>query len=257
MAFGGENIDRTGEIRENNKGTLMKIISYRTCSDIQVEFLDGHHYITNTTYSNFKRGQVGNPYDITVNGIGYIGEGKYRTKKSPQRHTDAYNTWVTMLYRCYCDESTVYYKESTVCEEWLCYQNFAEWYENNKYEVKGRLHLDKDILHPGNKIYEPNKCLLVPQRINMLFVNKPNQRNLPNGICKLNRGYSARYSHKELGSFCTLEEAYKAYSQKKKEEIVKIANEYKDAIPQKVYEALLRYEFDIKNDRNYLIENRI
>lgn len=61
MAFGGENIDRTGEIRENNKGTLMKIISYRTCSDVQVEFLDGHHYITNTTYLNFKRGQVGNP----------------------------------------------------------------------------------------------------------------------------------------------------------------------------------------------------
>ncbi len=87
----------------------------------------------------------------------------------------------------------------------------------------------------------------------MLFVNKTNQRNLPNGICKLNKRYSARYSHKELGSFYTLEEAYKEYSQKKKEEIVKISNEYKDVIPQKVYEALLRYEFDIHNDRNYLI----
>ena len=236
MAYGGGNIDRTGEIRKNNKGTDMMILVYHSHDNMQVEFLDQHHYITNTTYSN-----------------GYIGEGKYKTKKSPQRHTDAYNTWVTMLYRCYCDESTDYYKESTVCEEWLCYQNFAEWYENNKYEVKGRLHLDKDILYPGNKIYEPNKCLLVPQRINMLFVNKPNQRSLPNGISKLNKGYSARYSHKELGSFDTIEEAYKAYSQKKKEEIVKIANEYKSIIPQKVHDALLRYEFDIHNDRNYLI----
>lgn len=254
MVYGGENIDRTGEIRKNNKGTGMVIISYRSHDNMQVEFLDPHHYITNTTYSNFKRGQVGNPYDITVNGIGYIGEGKYKTKKSPQRHTDAYNTWVTMLYRCYCDKSTVYYKESTVCEEWLCYQNFAEWYEKNKYEVRGRLHLDKDILCPGNKIYEPSKCLLVPQRINMLFVNKPNQRNLPNGIDKLSKGYSARYSGKDLGSFNTIEEAYMAYSQKKKEEIVKIANEYKGVIPQKVYNALLKYEFDIHNDRNYLIQ---
>lgn len=143
----------------------------------------------------------------------------------------------------------VYYKENTLCEGWLCYQNFAEWYENNKYEVKGRLHLDKDILYLENKIYEPNKCLLVPQRINMLFANKPNKRNLSNGISKLNKGYS----HKKLGSFDRLEEAYKAYSRKKKEEIVKIANEYKDIFPQKVYDALLIYEFNIYNNRNYLI----
>lgn len=117
MPYGGVNIDRTGEICKNNKGTEMKIILYHSCNDIQVEFLDQHHFKTKTTYSNFKRGQVGNPYDITVNGVGYIGEGEFKTKKSPQRHTDAYNTWVTLLYRCYCDESTVYYKESTVCED--------------------------------------------------------------------------------------------------------------------------------------------
>lgn len=253
MPFGGEIIDRTGEIRKNNKGTDMKITLYHSYDKVEIEFLDKFHYTTTTTYSNFKRGQVRNPYDITVNGVGYIGEGEYKTKKSPQRHTDAYNTWVTLLYRCYCDESTVYYKESTVCEEWLCYQNFAKWYENNKYKVKGRLHLDKDILCPGNKIYEPNKCLLVPQRINMLFVNPSNNRNLPNGIREKSKRYLAKYNNKELGVYNTIEEAYKVYSQKKKEEIVKIANEYKSIIPRKVYDALLRYEFDIKNDRNYLI----
>ncbi len=87
----------------------------------------------------------------------------------------------------------------------------------------------------------------------MLFVNNPNQRKLPNGIDKLNKGCSARYFGKDLGLFDTIEKAYKAYSQKKKEEIVKIANEYKSIIPKKVYEALLRYEFNIHNDRNYLI----
>lgn len=229
----------------------MKIISYQSYSDIQVEFLDKHHYKTNATYPRFKKGEIKNPYDITVNGVGYIGEGKYKTKKSPQRHTDAYNTWVTMLYRCYCDESTVYYKESTVCEEWLCYQNFAEWYENNKYEVEGRLHLDKDILFPENKIYDPNKCMLVPQRINMLFVNQLNKKCLPNGVRKLKSGYSAVYYNKELGVFDTVEEAYKIYTKKKKEVIVKVANEYKSIIPEKVYNALLKYEFDIRNDRNY------
>lgn len=254
MPFGGEIIGRTGEIRKNNKGTDMKIILYHSYNEVDVEFLDKFHYVTTTTYSNFKRGQVRNPYDITVNGIGYIGDGEYKTKKSPQRHTDAYNTWVTLLYRCYCDESTVYYKESKVCQDWLCYQNFAKWYESNQYKVKGRLHLDKDILFPGNKMYAPDKCLLVPQRINMLFVNQSNNRNLPNGIRKASKGFLAKYNNKELGIYNTVEEAYKAYSQKKKEEIVKIANEYKGVIPQKVYDALLKYEFDIHNDRNYLIQ---
>ena len=156
----------------------MKIIAYRSNMDIDIEFLDRFHYIKqHQTYSNFKTGGVKNPYDVTVNGIGYIGVGKYKTTRddNPKRHTDEYNTWVTMLYRCYCDEDTVYFKESSVCKEWLCYQNFAEWYSQNKYEVKVRLHLDKDILFPGNKIYAPDKCILIPQRINMLFMNKTNK----------------------------------------------------------------------------------
>ena len=43
-----------GEIRENNKGTRMKIIRYRNSEDIDVEFLDEYHYIKqHQTYSNF------------------------------------------------------------------------------------------------------------------------------------------------------------------------------------------------------------
>ena len=259
MIFGGDYIgrivDHLGEIRKNNKGTNMKIIAYRSNMDIDIEFLDEFNYIKqHQTYSNFKTGCVKNPYDVTVNGVGYIGVGKYKTtQEDPKRHTDEYNTWVTMLYRCYCDEDTVYFKESSVCKEWLCYQNFAEWYSQNKYEVKGRLHLDKDILFPGNKIYATDKCILIPQRINMLFVNQMNKRHLPNGITQHVKGYLAEYNNENLGTFKTLEEAYKVYSAKKKEEVVRVANEYRNIIPEKAYNALLSYEFDMNNDRNYMI----
>ena len=252
----GDCIDRTGEIRENNRGTKMKIIEYRSYDDIDVEFLDDFHFIKqHQFYINFKNGAIKNPYDVTVNGVGYIGVGKYKTTRddNPKRHTDEYNTWVTMLYRCYCDEDTVYFKESSVCKEWLCYQNFADWYSQNKYEVKGRLHLDKDILFPGNKIYAPDKCILIPQRINMLFVNQMNKRHLPNGIIKRVHGYLAKYNDEELGVYKTLEDAYKVYSSKKKEDIIRVANEYKSIIPEKAYNALLAYEFDMSNDRNYMI----
>lgn len=33
----------------------------------------------------------------------------------------------------------------------------------NKYECDERLYIDKDILYPGNKVYSPDTCLLVPQ----------------------------------------------------------------------------------------------
>lgn len=56
----------------------MKIIGYRTAMDIDVEFLDEFHHVKeHQTYSNFVRGQIKNPYDKTLHGIGYFGEGKY------------------------------------------------------------------------------------------------------------------------------------------------------------------------------------
>ena len=113
--------------------------------------------------------------------------------------------------------------------------------------------MDKDILFPGNKIYAPDKCILIPQRINMLFMNKTNKRHLPNGIVKYVNGYLAKYNEEELGVYKTLEEAYKIYSAKKKEDVIRIANEYKNIIPEKAYNALLAYKFDMSNDRNYMI----
>lgn len=232
----------------------MKIIRYKNSEDIDVEFLDEFHYIKeHQIYVNFKNGSIKNPYDVTVNGVGYIGIGKYKTVRddNPKRHTDAYNTWVTMLYRCYCDEDTVYFRESTVCKEWLCYQNFAEWYEKNKYEVKGRLHLDKDVLFAGNLEYAPDKCMLVPQRINELFTCKINNEGLPVGIRRTPNGrYYTQYNGKGLGTYDTLEQAFEKYAQRKEEVIKEVADEYINIIPKYVYDALYAYKVEMKNDKN-------
>lgn len=113
-------------------------------------------------------------------------------------------------------------------------------------------HIDKDILYPGNKIYCPDTCLLVPQRINMLFLNKPNKRGLPNGIIRYSDKYLVKYNGAEYGYRNTLEEAFELYAIVKKDAIIKIANEYKDIIPWKLYDALLKYDVNINADRNYV-----
>lgn len=70
-------ISRVGEVKYNRCGTLMKIVQYNTCNDIWVEFQDEYKYIAHSRYDHFKNGSISNPYDKTVNNVGYIGVGKY------------------------------------------------------------------------------------------------------------------------------------------------------------------------------------
>lgn len=253
---------RLGEIRNNTFGTPMKIIGYRSNNDIDVEFLDDNHFIKeHCTYSNYKTGGIKNPYDKTLFGVGYVGVGDNITGRPKLGMTDEYHCWQNMLERCYCEKlkklHPAYYGKCEVCKEWHNFQIFADWYKVHKYNVDERLHLDKDILYPGNTIYSPNTCLLVPQRINMLFMNKLNKRGLPNGIFITNLGeYIAKYNHEVLGTYKTVEEAYSVYGSKKKEEVIRIANEYKNIIPKDVYDALLLYEFKIENDKNYILTRK-
>ena len=243
-----------GETKENSKGSIMKIIKINNASDIYVEFQDKNHYVRKTTYSNFQKGNISNPFYPTVHGVGYKGVGKFVTN----HNCAEYVTWKDMLGRCYSEkmknEYQSYFGISEVCDEWLNYQEFGKWYEKNKYIVNERLHLDKDILFPGNKIYSPYHCLLVPQRINMLFTNRTNDKNLPNGIRKTDSGkYSSKYCGIELGVYNTLEEAYSAYANEKENKIKEIAEEYKNIIPTKVYNALCSYKVKIENDKNYML----
>lgn len=227
--------------------------------DIDVKFLDDFHYVKeHTTYSNFIRGQIKNPYDRTLFGVGYVGVGEHITGCKIHGMTEEYHCWQNMLERCYCKKlkelHPSYYEISTVCNEWHDYQVFARWHKEHRYKVNERLHLDKDILFPGNKMYSPSTCLLVPQRLNVLFMNKSNNRGLPNGIHMTDSGkYLAKYAGQHIGIYPTVEDAYYYQTKKKKEEILRLANEYKNIMPKETYEAILNYEFNIKNDKNYVV----
>lgn len=220
----------------------MQIVGYRTYTDIDVKFLDKDGYVyEHANYGNFKKGWLKNPYDRCIFGVGYLGDG------NAQQKTQVGYCWRGMLERCYCDRMKkihpAYYGISTVCEEWLNFQVFAEWYGDNVYQVgTERMHLDKDILVKGNKVYSPETCLIVPQRINMLFMNKPNKYGLPTGIRATNSGkYDAQYSGKYLGTFDTVKQAELAHEEAKRKVIKEVAEEYKTYIPDKVYKALLMW----------------
>lgn len=60
-------LSKLGEIRNNNKGTRMKIIAYRNSDDIDVQFLDDFYYIKeHQAYVNFKNGNIKNPFHSVI-----------------------------------------------------------------------------------------------------------------------------------------------------------------------------------------------
>lgn len=233
--------------KKNKFGTLMRIIKVLPKDKIIVQFQDEFACTKEIHWNNFKSGNVKNPYDRTNGGVGYIGEGKYKSKYN-DRNTRAHNTWNDMLSRCYKEQSRFKYsayKECTVCEEWHNFQNFSNWYEKNYYDYsEGRLHLDKDIIKKNNTVYSPEFCLLVPQRINMIFMKKPNSQCLPSGIKQNKSGYVASYNGKQINTFKTLEEAVNAHDTAKMVHVNNVAEEYKNKISTKVYKALIKHVRD-------------
>ena len=225
------NISPVGEVKYNRCGTLMKIVQYNTWNDILVEFQDEYKYIAHSRYDHFKNGSISNPYDKTVNNVGYIGVGKYTAYDNFGKRTQKYTIWVSMLNRVYDrygrskNES---YANCSVCNEWLDFQNFGKWYDC------------------------PNNCTFVPEEINKAFIGHGKLRGkYPIGVFKRKgkENYIAMYHNgrgqQYIGDYKTLEDAFYAYKKCKESYLKHLADKYKGEIPDKVYDALYKYEVEI------------
>lgn len=189
-----------------------------------------------------------------IYGIGYYDDGNGNTKID--RTLPSYRAWSGMLERCY---SPVFlrrrptYRGCTVCQEWQNLYKFNLWYEKNYYTISGqRMDLDKDILVKGNRIYSPETCVFVPQEINVLIIKADSIRgDLPIGVSydASNKGYVAHMSCRGKVVYlkkCKFpEEAFFYYKKNKEKYIKQIADEYKDVIPEELYEALYRWKVEI------------
>lgn len=249
-------IDRIGEKGINNFGSEMIIVEYRNRIDIDVYFPEYDYTAKGIQYSNFKRGTILCPYERRTYGVGYLGEGKYKIHDKNGKITKCYNTWHDMLKRCYdtkYKEKHLTYSDCEVYNESLCYQNFGDWFIDNYYEIEGqKMHLDKDILYKGNKIYSPENCIFVPHNINVLFTKRDKMRGeYPIGVNyhKASKKFQAyciyKGKRKVLGYYDNIKDAFNSYKQFKEQYIKEVADEYKGEIPQRLYNAMYRYEVEI------------
>lgn len=255
----GSKINRIGEKNINNFGSEMVIVEYKKYSDIDVYFPEYDWTTKNNTYQNFKNGKIKSPYDKSVFGVGYLGEGEYESRENGKL-TKVYATWCHMLERCYyekCHEKQPTYKDCKVSDEWHNFQNFAKWYDENYYEIEGeKMCLDKDILFKHNKTYSAETCIFVPQTINNLFVKNNNNRgesvigtSPKNGKyqvdCNLINPVTGKSKGEYLGLYDTQEKAFEVYKYYKEKNIKQIADYYKEQISINLYDALYEYEVEI------------
>ncbi|USL89347.1 HNH homing endonuclease 2 [Bacillus phage vB_BceH_LY2] len=240
--------ERIGQVVVSKEGYRMVCKDYVNANRVLVSFENGCE--SWVPWSRFAQGGIPNPYHPSVCGTGYTGKGKYTVRDEEGDICKAYTTWSSMLHRCYYTHSSFIkpsYKNCYVDEKWHNYQNFAEWFYTNYYEIEGEvMHLDKDILVKNNNVYSADTCIFAPKRVNACFIKTPKRGTYPIGVSKLGKKFKSqlhingKVTH--IGCFSTVEEAFNSYKKEKEKYIKNVAEEYKDKIPHILYTAMFNYK---------------
>ena len=141
-------------------------------------------------------------------------------------HTKASAVWHAMRQRCGVGgskKSNPAYVDCKISENFLNFQYFANWCQNQiGYEQIG-YELDKDILVENNRLYCENNCRFVPQELNSFFcVRSGPISNLPKGVTRCRDKYMVRLAAAGyLGVYQTVEQAAQIYQNARNNELAK------------------------------------
>lgn len=130
-------------------------------------------------------------------------------------------SWMSMMNRCYGRsylDKFGSYRGVSVCEEWLSFMSFRDWWVQNY--VDG-WHLDKDLLSP-DRVYSPKTCVYVPQWLNNFLTDHRSARgDCPVGVTKQKNRFKAVCSNpltkksEYIGLFANATDAHSAWVDKK------------------------------------------
>lgn len=191
-----------------------------------------------------------------VCGVGY-NSGKYPATVDG-KPTKTYDLWKDMLKRCYSKKSHIKYPTYIGCsvsENFKSYSYFHEWCQDQIGFGKDSYALDKDLLFKENKVYSEYTCVFIPRNLNSLLIKADKIRGeYPIGVYLDKRRKTNPYvsscsdglgKQVHLGYYCTSREAFEVYKQYKENLIKQLAEQYKDSIDPRAYEALMNYTVEI------------
>lgn len=129
IAFDSPEQSVLGCLFPTNNSCMIKIIGFKSMREVTYQFQDEFGYIGTTTIQNIRKGQIHNPYKRSELDRSYIGEGPYDCPRYSNLKT---------LWKSFCIKATgskVKYNKTvtvniSVCDDFLCYNKFADWYLN-------------------------------------------------------------------------------------------------------------------------------
>lgn len=136
---------------------------------------------------------------------------------------------------------------------------FVRWYLEHYYECGDEsMQVDKDLFGNGSDMYHPDFCCILPQGLNVLLANAKKhykEGETPDNVLPLGVRYSGRtgkytseiiFTGAEksivLSEWDTADEAFEEYRIMKQADILRVAAQYKESIPDYIYERLLTVE---------------
>lgn len=150
-----------------------------------------------------------------------------------QRQCPYYQRWINMMKRAYSAHEHKLrptYVGCSVHTEWHKFSAFRSWMELQDWQG---MHLDKDIIIEGNKVYSSETCVFVTRETNLFLLERKADRGaFPIGVTKDKGRYRANVrcgdKLRHLGNFTTPEEAHQAWRVAKYELAVGLASEQTD-----------------------------
>lgn len=144
-----------------------------------------------------------------------------------------YRRWSSMLRRCYSSkvhETYPSYLNCSVCDEWKYFMTFRAWMVEQDWQG---MHLDKDIILVGNKVYCPQYCAFVSKLTNLFTVDAGTARGeWPTGVhwSRKSKIFIASICNQhtkrteKLGKFLSPDQAHLAWKKRKHELALQLAD---------------------------------
>ena len=131
-----------GDVYDSNSSGPFVIVSDEGEGGVVIRFPSGYERVVSRI--TVRRGAIKDKYKKTIYGVGCLGGDEYKSTSK------AYFCWREMMRVCYKMD-----RGFSVCDEWLNFQTFAEWY----YQGGGDDENSMRVLKKGD-VYSPKVCIL-------------------------------------------------------------------------------------------------
>lgn len=190
-----------------------------------------------------------------------------RVNNSSPSKTATYQAWTCMKRRCIDNKYKEKYPTYIGVDASAEFKNFTlfhDWWFNQIGHDLPDIQLDKDLLVKGNKFYSPDTCLLIPNFVNKFLIKRNASRGdcligvdkhdqYKNGDVRYRAGVSVydlisgKTGRRHLGCFRNELDAFQAYKTEKEKIAKKYANYLQGKVDDRVVQALLDFEVNIKD----------